>query len=106
MHAVSLRDLYDDHDAQRVTDVQWIADAGQEGWAALTQNFRISQNPLEREAILRNGTKIYSFPRADWNQTTQGLVVGRNLLRMFRRDQRSDGCFWRISERAPVKDIP
>lgn len=103
IHAVHLSAVYDD--ALRVADTQWIKDAGRSGWVGLTQNFKLPQVQREADAIVRFGTKVFSLSRADLPAASQGLVVGHNLRRIYRRIERGGGCFWRISERGPRKDI-
>lgn len=103
IHAVALERCYDD--AEHVQDVQWIADAGEHGWSVITQNFRLPQVQKESAAIQQHGTKVFCLSKADYPAITQGLIVGRNLIRIYRRSQRRPGCFWRISERPPLKDI-
>ena len=103
IHAVALKDLYDD--PEHVGDDQWIADAGDYGWCGLTQNPFIGKDDYERSVIIRHRTRVFSLSRADYPVVTQGLIVGRNLMRFYRRLPRDEGCFWRISERPPLKDI-
>jgi hypothetical protein len=104
IQAVHLDDVYDL--PQSVSDVQWIGDAGDAGWIGVTQNFKIGHNEVEMETIRQHRTKVFSLCRADYPPITWGLVLGRNLLRIHRRVKRDEGCFWRISERPPIKDLP
>lgn len=104
VHAVALVDVY--KHAEGVPDTQWIADAGDRGWCAVTQNKFIFKSPTEVGAIIGHDTKVFSLARADWPSLTQGLVIGRNFLRILNRTRQSGGCFWRISERDPLRDLP
>jgi hypothetical protein len=101
--AVSLAEVYTN--GERVQDIEWIRDCGREGWIALTQNFRIAHVPHEIDAIEEFRTKVFSLTRADLPAVEQGLVFGRNLLRVIRRDRRDAGCFWRIHFEKSIKDI-
>lgn len=98
-----MRDVY--NFPEHVEDVQWLADIGQAGWIGATQNFKIPWNPPEHDAIMRHDAKVFSLSRADLPGLTQGLIFGRNLTRIYRRESADGGCFWRISERPPRRDI-
>jgi predicted nuclease of predicted toxin-antitoxin system len=103
--ACHLHDVYGVKPGELVEDVQWIADCGREGWIVVTQNKFMKKVTRELEAIENHRTKVFSLTSADLPQSEQGLVVGRNLLRMIRRDKRDSGCFWRINLAGTRKDI-
>lgn len=103
--ACHLHDVYGVKPGELVEDVQWIADCGREGWTALTQNKFMMKVPHELDAIKQHKARVFSFTAADLGSVEQGLVVGRNILRIVRRDRRNAGCFWRISLHSTRKDI-
>jgi predicted nuclease of predicted toxin-antitoxin system len=103
IHAVALFDVYT-HD-ERVEDVQFIKDAGLANWCVVTQNPRMVRNQQEAAAIHRFGTQVFCLARADYSPVTQGLILGRNIMRIRRRAKVPGACFWRISEREPRRDI-
>jgi len=103
IHAAALVDLYTH--AEHVPDVQFLEDAGQAGWCVVTQNPKMAFNPPEADVIRQHGTHVFCLARADYPPITQGLILGRNILRIRRRIALSSGCFWRVSERDPRRDI-
>jgi hypothetical protein len=105
IHACSLRDVYGERPGHFVEDIRWIRDCGKAGWVALTQNFTIGRTPTEVDAIEKWETKVFSLSKADLPAHEQGLIVGRNLIRMVRRTRRDGGCFWRMRLEDPLRDI-
>lgn len=103
IHAVHMQDIYTHPEA--VQDVQWLADSGDAGWFGVTQNLNIPQVPRERAAIIAHGARVYCLARADYPPITQGLIFGRNFVRMKRANNRPGPGFWRVSERPPLRDI-
>jgi hypothetical protein len=100
---VALTDVYTH--AEEVPDVQFLADAGQAGWCVVTQNPRMRFNDPEIDAIRRHATKVFCLTRADYPPVTQGLILGRHIMRFRRRIRGAGGCFWRVSERDPLRDL-
>ena len=103
--ACHLRDVYGEGPGQFVQDVDWIRECGRHGWVAITQNPKIGSTPREIDAIVEHGAKVFSLAKADLPPHEQGLIVGRYLLRVARRDRRPGGCFWRIHLERPQQDV-
>ena len=79
-------------------DVDWIPQAGQEGWIVVTADREIRRNPAEREALKQNNVttlflqrtflKRTKWPQAEWlikhwrkiDQQAQALRQGTTIL--------------------------
>jgi hypothetical protein len=92
-------------EAEWVPDAVFLEDAGKAGWCVVTQNPKMGKNPPEVIAIEQHATKVFCLSRADYPPVTQGLILGRHILRMRNRIERPGGCFWRVSERDPLRDV-
>lgn len=103
--AMTLSDAYGLAAAFTVADEVFLADAGRQGWIVLTQNFRMWHVPVERQAIIDNGTKVFSLANAQHTSIGKGLIFGRHLLTIIRRAKRPDACFWRLYADKTRKDL-
>jgi hypothetical protein len=95
--------MYGSSQAQRLADVDFLADAGRHGWGVLTQNYRMWQDPDEREAIELSSTRVFSLASAQHTSLGKGLTFGRHLLSIRRRMQRDEPCFWRLYPMSATK---
>lgn len=104
-HAVHLDAMYHPH-GPHITDVQFLGDAGHNGWLVLTANPRIWHVPGERATILDNQTRVFCYGSAQLLIDAQGLVLGRWLTSVRRRSRRPDPCFWRLYPMKMLKNLP
>lgn len=102
---IPMRDHYGQRDAQFVSDVEWIRDAHENGWAVLTANPKILSTPHEIDLIEELGVRVFCLASAQHNRETRGLVVGRHLLTIQRRWVRNGPVFWRLDPARITKDI-
>ena len=105
LYGIPLSEHYGDETAQQLEDVEFLATAGQQGWAVLTQNPRMWQIPHERDCILSNHTRVFALDNPNASKTLKGIVLGRHLLSLRRRLNRDDPCFWRLRLQAVKKDL-
>lgn len=105
LYGIALRDHYGDTEAQRLSDVTFLAEAGEQGWGVLTQNPRMWQVPHERSCITNSHTRVFSLDDPNANKTLKGLVLGRHILSIRRRLKRQDACFWRLRLQSVRKDL-
>ncbi|BDD80289.1 hypothetical protein TPB0596_00520 [Tsukamurella pulmonis] len=105
MDYVTLADVYGVDEAQTITDVEWIHKCGDEGWIALTQNFRIPRVLHEADAIRESGARILCYHRANLTKEAKALVLGRHLQAVRRVYDHTGPAFWRISPRNVITDI-
>jgi len=98
--------MYGDDRAQAMDDVEFLADAGQQGWVVLTKNPDMWQVPREREAILTNGTKVFCLSDGQAARESHGFSYGRWFLTIRQRAAKPGPCFWRINPNRPHHDCP
>ena len=48
-------------------DTEWLAHAGQRGCVVITQDARIAQNPIEKQALIDNDVKCFILPSSSKN---------------------------------------
>lgn len=101
----TLAAVYGADRAQSVTDVEWIRDSAENGWVALTQNFKIPRVEHEAEAILSSGARILCYHKANLTKEAKSLVLGRHMLAVRRAFDHTGAAFWRISPRNVLRDI-
>lgn len=102
---IPMRDHYGKHNAQFVSDVEWIKDAHEFGWAVLTANPKILFTPHEIDLIEELGVKVFCLASAQHNRESRGLVFGRHLLTIQRRWVRKGPVFWRLDPGQIRKDM-
>lgn len=102
---MTLSDAYGREAALTVPDEVFLAEAGGQGWIVWTQNFRMWRVSAERQAIVDNGTKVFSLANAQHTSIGKGLIFGRHLLTIKRRAKRPDACFWRLYADSTRKDL-
>lgn len=56
--------LHDDHFAQNTEDQIWLTEVGKLGWIVLTKDQWIRRRPIERDAFLNAGLKVFCFMSA------------------------------------------
>lgn len=103
--AMTLSDVYGPDAALTVQDEVFLAEAGRQGWIVLTQNFHMWRVPVERKAIVDNGTRVFSLASAQHTSIGKGLIFGRHLLTIVRRAKRPGACFWRLYTAGTRKDL-
>lgn len=101
----TLAQIYGNDEAQKLADVDWIADSARNGWIALTQNFKIPRVAHEADAIRESGARILCYHRANLTKEAKSLILGRHM-RAVRKVHLNEGpAFWRISPKAIIHDI-
>jgi PIN like domain len=74
-----MREHYGEAQAQRVSDVEWIALTAQRGWIAFHKDAEIRRNEVERRAVLDTGARMFCVPRADITAADLAARFIRNL---------------------------
>lgn len=104
-YAKSLAEMYGDERAQKMEDVEFLGDAGRNGWVVWTQNPRMWRVPTERGQIIASRTHVFTMGSATMTLSGKGFVLGRHFLSIKRRHGRTGHCFWRLYvEQQPIKD--
>ncbi len=85
-------------------DVDWLTQAGKEGWTVITQDSKIFRNKDEREALINNKVKCFIIParsKNTWDQV-RGFVSMWDKIRV---ESRYLGPFvWRFNDESqPVR---
>ncbi len=85
-------------------DVDWLTQAGKEGWTVITQDSKIFRNKDEREALINNKVKCFIIParsKNTWDQV-RGFV---SMWEKIRVESRYPGPFvWRFNDESqPVR---
>lgn len=79
----TLFDVYGDRE-QFVTDVEWLHDAGAQGWAVITADARMRWRALERQAIDEGAIKVFTMPHGNLTGPEQVARVVDNLEAIVR----------------------
>lgn len=61
----TMREHYGEIEAQRVTDLEWIALTAQRDWIGFHKDATIRRNQIERQAVLDSHARMFCVPRAD-----------------------------------------
>ena len=80
--------------ATATEDVQFLSAAGHHGWCVFTQNPDMVEVDDERDAVERNGTKVFCLAEATYGLEGTGMIFGRHLLTIRRRLNQPGECFW------------
>lgn len=73
----TMRERYGERRAQRILDVDWLADVGPTGMVVLMKDKRIRTRPAEQQAVLRHAVRCFCV--ASGNMT--GEAMGQRSLR-------------------------
>jgi hypothetical protein len=77
-------EVHDDHFAQDVDDVDWLADVGARGWVVLTKDARIRANELERGELFAARAAAFMLGRGDRTGPEMADIFVRSLPAMKR----------------------
>ena len=47
---------------EKTPDIEWLAEAGRNGWTVITEDNRITKNPVEYQALIENEVKCFILP--------------------------------------------
>lgn len=79
LRLVTLAERYGVPADERVTDEQWLADAGTRGEVVLMKDARVRYNPAEKAAIVRHNVKCFCLARRDLSAADMADRFLRNL---------------------------
>jgi hypothetical protein len=72
-----------DHFPSGMEDVVWLPEVGRLGWCLLTTDARIRSNYLEREAVRKNGVRMFYFPRNNLSGAEMGLAIVKAMPKIL-----------------------
>jgi len=82
--------VHDDHYRPRsaiVADVEWLRDAGSNGWSILMKDERIRYRAAERQALIDAGVRVFCL--------SSGNLRGSEMGRLFLEHQ---AAIWSVAE--------
>ena len=91
--------------SELVKDPEWIRDAGQAGFGAITANPDMLMNVPEMADVRRHGTHIFCIANPSQTVETKAMIVGRHFVAIVNRLQRPGPCFWRLDPQGKRYDI-
>jgi hypothetical protein len=83
LHIYSMADIYGERRAQRLSDAEWLNDAGANGWVVLTKDRAIRRRPSERDALMGAGVRVFCLTSADLRGAEQLERLEGNLERII-----------------------
>lgn len=91
LDVLHLSEHYGESQAQRVRDVDWLAEVGRHGWAVLMKDARIRRDPAERAALVSAGVRAFVLGKGTGDQQAERVLA--NLAAMSRACASSSGPF-------------
>ena len=86
---VTMRERYGPADAQRLADIDWIADASAEGEVLLTGDKMIAKRPIEARAVAAAQARIFALGNSQLTGPTKAERFLKNEQRIFLRAERT-----------------
>ncbi|MGI8795836.1 MAG: hypothetical protein ACR2IR_04495 [Acidimicrobiia bacterium] len=84
---------------ESVTDEEWIARAGAEGWVVLTKDKRIRTKQAEREVVRRHRVRLFCVTKGGLTGDDQAQRLVDNLARIERVARRPGPYIYAVHER-------
>jgi PIN like domain len=81
----TLAEIYGEAGAQEVGDREWIALAGERGWAYLSKDDRIRRRPAELQALIDGGVRAFCLTNGNLGFDEQAEWFVRNRHRIIQR---------------------
>jgi hypothetical protein len=78
-------DVYPDGRDQEVPDVEWIRDASDAGWVALTKDERITRYPDEQEALVQSTLRVFAIGNQHLTGPQMAAYYVTNINRIVQR---------------------
>jgi predicted nuclease of predicted toxin-antitoxin system len=71
--------VHDDVFAFTTPDIEWLAEAGKQGWIVLTKDSAIRRNPLERAMYQEARVRVFALTRKDLGGPEMAEILVRAL---------------------------
>ncbi len=81
----TLADIYGEQGAQEVADQEWIALAGERGWAYLSKDDRIRRRPAELQALIDGHVRAFCLTNGNLGFDDQAAWFVENRHRIIQR---------------------
>ncbi len=75
--------LHDDYFPQNTEDHVWLSEVGKRGWLVITKDQWIRRRPIERDAFLNAGLKVFCFMSANvpFSEVADALAKALPLIK-------------------------
>lgn len=97
--AHTLASVYGEEEAQRVSDEEWIALAGQNEWVVLTKDDAIRRRPAELAAVEEHEVKMFCLTNAGLRGEEQRDRFFTNINRIVQRSRKPGPWICGVYER-------
>ena len=77
-------ELHLDHFKENEPDLGWFPVVGDNGWVVLTKDKAIRRKPLEREAVLAAGIRMFTLPSGNMRGQDMAAAFLDNMPKMAR----------------------
>lgn len=94
---VTMRERYGARTAQQLADTDWIRDASEEGDILLTGDKAIAKRPVEAEAVVRAGAKVFALGTNMLTGPQKAARFVEHERAIFRRAHSRPGPFASVS---------
>lgn len=81
----TMASFYGERKAQRLSDREWLRDAGRRGWIVLTKDDAIRRRPAERDALTEAGVRVFCLTTAQLRGAEQAARFVENRHRILRQ---------------------
>jgi hypothetical protein len=78
-------EVYPDGRDMEVRDVEWIRDASDAGWVALTKDERITRYPDEQEALIQSTLRVFAIGNQHLTGPEMAAYYATNINRIVQR---------------------
>ena len=95
----TMASVYGENRAQSLKDVDWLADAGKQGWVVLHKDSAIRRRPAELQALRNAKLRTFCLVNAQLKGHEQTARFIDNLEAIIRRSSRPGPFIYAISER-------
>ena len=76
---------HDDVFPQDTPDIDWLAEAGRQGWVVLTKDSAIRRNPHEKAMYQDAGVRVFALTRKDLSGQEMSQIFADALPGMLKR---------------------
>ena len=77
-------ELLKEHFAVDARDEDWLPEVGQRGWLVLTKDDRIRRRPVEREALMQSGARVFILPSGNMSGDEMASAIVKALPKIRR----------------------
>jgi uncharacterized protein with PIN domain len=102
----TMTSVYGEVNARRLTDEEWLRDAGREDWIVLTKDDAIRRRPAERDALTDAGVRVFCLTNRNLRGADQAARFVENRHRILQRAQKPGPYIYGVYEGRILKLWP